>query len=374
MSKSGIAKELLKQVRITRRRRFLRRNWSAGLVLTMAIAAGGIFIYQSVSDRTAYEQGEAAYQAADCSTAVKQFERFIGRDRLIDTNDLVARAKAKRAECQAFQTIVAQQKQSNPAAKLIAAANFVSNYPDSRFVKQVQQQIPTLFEQVQPTEIAQPTVCDRLKVLQQQNLIPQPNRNLPLLYHACGQAYVDAGNYAGAIALYERFLQDYPQHELIPEVKSALAKTMVKEAQALNPGRIAQPSQISGATTGVTLLKIRNDSPRKIRIVLSGDQPRFEEIEPCEECPIYSTPPDSCPEKGIIKEFTVQAGEYEVVVKAADDSSIRPFIGEWKLADSAAYGSCFYITQQPLPRDKDLGRSSSPSPIHSPSGRSQSFY
>lgn len=50
----------------------------------MAIAAGGIFIYQSASDRTAYEQGEAAYQAADCSTAVKQFERFIGRDRLID--------------------------------------------------------------------------------------------------------------------------------------------------------------------------------------------------------------------------------------------------------------------------------------------------
>lgn len=164
MSKSEIAKELLKQVRIARRRRLVRQNWQAGLVLTMAIAAGGIFIYQSASDRTAYEQGEAAYQAADCSTAVKQFERFIGKDRLIDTNDLVARAKAKRAECQAFQTIVARQKESNPATALIAAANFISNYPDSRFVKQVQQQIPTLFEQAKPAAIAQPTVCDRPSV------------------------------------------------------------------------------------------------------------------------------------------------------------------------------------------------------------------
>lgn len=51
MPKSEITNELLEQVRIARRRRFRRLNWKAGLVLTMARAADGIFVYQNASVR-----------------------------------------------------------------------------------------------------------------------------------------------------------------------------------------------------------------------------------------------------------------------------------------------------------------------------------
>ena len=91
---------------------------------------------------------------------------------------------------------------------------------------------------------------------------------------------------------------------------------------------------------------IQNDSPRSMSLVFKGPDVRVERIEPCTDCIEYiGAGPESCPAKGPIGEYVLQPGEYDVVVRAADDSGVTPFRGTWDLAADDEYYSCFYLVK-----------------------------
>jgi outer membrane protein assembly factor BamD (BamD/ComL family)/rRNA maturation protein Nop10 len=323
------------------------RRWIIGLLIAITVGITAVSL-QNILDRRAFNRGESAYKSGNCKAAIAEFDRLVNQWRLFDSDDIVARSQAKLKECQIFQTIVEQKTQGKPVVALTTAIDFLQSYPDSALVENTQQQVKALL-QTKPATIAQPSVCNRLGFIEQQQLIPQRDRYLPPLLQACGQAYAKNGSYAAAIATYERFLKDYPQHSLTLTVKTALAQAIVTSVKQTGAGKIDRPPQVTQTAFGTTQVIIRNDSPDPIQIIFSGPQPRFEEIAACKDCQTYTTPPQTCPEKGIERTYTLQPGKYDIVVKSNRKGNVRPYAGTWTLENGAGYGSCFYIVRQTFP-------------------------
>ncbi|MCA1991092.1 MAG: hypothetical protein LDL41_03460 [Coleofasciculus sp. S288] len=327
-----------------------QRNPLGALNLLAIVAATAIayMAFQYFMIRSNYNKGEQAYETANCEEAIAHFDRVINGQSGADFNDYTARAQAKKAECQAFQDAIGQQKAGKPEAALVAYADFVNRYPGGALVEPIRQQSAALFEQAGLAALAKPTVCEKMDILVKKNLIPQQDTNLPALYHSCGQVYATRENYANAVNMYERFLENYQKHQLASEVKAALAQSMVAEAKAKGAGDILQPGRSGITSDGTTVVEIRNDSPETMRIVFSGPDPRFEELDPCDDCIKYvGKGPESCPNKGPIERYTLKPGQYDVVVKSISDRGIRPFTGNWSLDNGTEYNSCFFIVQQP---------------------------
>lgn len=324
------------------------RGWNlVGLVGAAAVAWVTV---QNFLIRANYDKGEQAYQAANCEAAIANFDRVINTWQLVDFDDYLARAQARKAECQAFQSAVNQQPAETPETTLVAYDDFVSRYPDGPLVQPMREQSTHLFNQVELAKLTQPVVCNRMDSLLKHQLIPQLDTYLPLMYHACGQLYAEGKDYTKAIGIFERFLDDYPEHQLVSEVKLTLAKSMVAEAKAKGAGDILPPGRSGFTNDGSTVVEIRNDSPTKMRLVFSGPEPRFEELEPCEDCEKFvGKGPETCPKKGPIGRYLIKPGEYDVVVKSITDRNVVPFTGTWALGGGTEYNSCFFIVQQPVP-------------------------
>jgi tetratricopeptide (TPR) repeat protein len=298
-------------------------------------------------DSYRYGKGESAYQAIDCENAIAHFDAIINSQRLTDTNDYVARARARKAECERFQSVMAQPIDQAPQTTWITYDDFLKRYPDSALSGAIQEQAVLLVAQNESTELAQLDVCDRLQSLDNNRLIPNRDTNLPVFYQACGHVYVEHERFDQAIALYEKFLAQYPNHEQFNAIETSLASTMVAQADAQGAGKI-EPPPLSGYTTdGSTMVTIRNDSPQTMRIVLSGTDPQFKEIPPCETCQTFRTPPATCPERGPEATFNLSPGQYSVLVRSVSDRSVTPYTGDWAFDRGSTYYSCFYIVQTP---------------------------
>lgn len=323
------------------------RGWH--LVGLLAASAGVYLMGQYYWLRKTYTEGEQAYTAANCQVAIAEFDWVINKgEQFVDFNDYIARARAKKAECQAFQDVVEEQKTATPEAVLVAYEEFVSRYPSGALGQPIRQKTASLFEEAGIEALAQPSACERIDKLVENQLIPEPNQNSPSFYQACGQMYSKGNDYTNAVKMYEGFLENYPQHQLASEVELALAKSMVAEAKAQGAGKIERPGVSGWTVSGTTVVEIRNDSPEDMRIVFSGSEPRFEELERCEDCQKYmGTGPESCPAKGPVGRYTLKPGQYDVVVKSIRDGGVRPFTGTWVLDDGTEYNSCFFIVQQP---------------------------
>ncbi len=318
----------------------------AALVTTTVLA---YLTFQHLLTGANYDKAEQAYEAGNCEAAIADFDRVINRWQLVDFNDYGARAQAKKAECQAFQAAVKQQEAKEFDTALVAYDDFVNHYPNGALVGPVRQQTANLFNQAGLVALAKSNVCQRVDTLFKNNLIPQPDTNLPLLYHSCGQIYAAGKDYPNATNMYQRFLDYYPNHKLASEVKVALAQSTVADAKAKGAGKIMQPGRTGNTTSyGSTEIVIQNDSPEKMQLVFSGPEPRFEEIEPCQDCVKYiGEGPKTCPNKGPIGRYTLKPGQYDVVVKSSSDRGVRPFTGAWTLDNGTEYNSCFFIVQKP---------------------------
>ncbi|NET49013.1 MAG: hypothetical protein F6K09_09870, partial [Merismopedia sp. SIO2A8] len=98
-----------------------------------------------------------------------------------------------------------------------------------------------------------------------------------------------------------------------------------------------------------TVVIIRNDSPEAMRIVLSGTDPQFQDLAPCEDCQSFvESSPTGCPEKGPEARFVLTPGNYNVLVRSIGDRAVTPFTGTWQLGQGSEYYSCFYIVQSPI--------------------------
>ena len=58
---------------------------------------------------------------------------------------------------------------------------------------------------------------------------------------------------------------------------------------------------------------------------------------------------DSLPEQGPTVHYTLQPGEYDVVVESLSEPNTRPWTGHWSLGNGDRYESCFYIMKTYAP-------------------------
>lgn len=320
------------------------RNLKIALFGVITAIAGSWMTHRYLLLRHHFTTAEQAYTTAQCQNAIASYQTVLDRGFPIDLHDWQLQAQVKQGECQDFQQLSAASD-SNP---LLAYNDFISRYPNSALVSFVREQNEMLWQEVDLANLAQTELCDRVDELQNNQLIAQSDTNLPLFYEACGQSYSQAEQHSQAAAIYQRFLDNYSQHEKIEAVKAAWAKSVVLETKATGAGTIERPALSGYTNDGSTVIEIRNDSPEEIRLVFSGPQPRYEEIEPCTDCETFvGQEPEGCPDRGPLQRYVLKPGQYDVVVKSMSGRTVRPFTGTWQLDPNAVYSNCFFIVQQP---------------------------
>jgi tetratricopeptide (TPR) repeat protein len=192
--------------------------------------------------------------------------------------------------------------------------------------------------------LANPAACEDASALESNAAIADRPDFLPSLYYNCGQAYEQLHMYAEAIGMYEAFLRGHAGHPLAEAVKAALARALVEAAEASGAGEIAPPERSGSTGDASAMVIIQNDSPEQLRLVFSGPEAQIEELEACAACERYSlVGPAFCPEKGPIGRYTLQPGDYDVLVETIGGGEVTPFTGKWQLSEGSEYYSCFFI-------------------------------
>ena len=318
-------------------------------VLTLAgllLFWGGSWVLNSIQERS-YYSGIRAYEAGDCQGALTKFEQFVA-DRAPDSNDpkdLVAQAQAKQAECQAYQKATTV---NDPGGQLGDAAVFAQQYGQSGLLSPLREAIAPVAEQTDINTLTTDPTCQRLEAVRNTQLIPPLTDKLPQLYQTCGALFTEAGEQGNAIAVYEQFLDHYPQHSLADPIKQSYAKAVFDEANQQGAGALPTPGRSGATGDGSTVVRIRNNSPEKMRIVLSGPTPRVEELAPCEDCVVHtpSNIPEGCSLQGPEGVYTMQPGGYQAVVKSIG-ATVTPFTGNWALEGGSIYSHCFFMVRDP---------------------------
>ncbi len=319
-----------------------------GCLGLLALACGLIaLVGWQESNRQArlYAAGHAAYTAADCETAIDNYDRLLARDSDGELDSQVERdADFERGVCQAYLAVVALEQDGHAPEALLGYSQFVTDLASTPLAEAARSRAAGLFTQVEAAALVDTQVCQQLDELRAQELMPEPEANLPALFLACGEVYEAQPDYGLALYFYDRFRTEYPDHPLADEVENAYVRTVLAEAQATGAGDLPQPQTVGGTGAGPAVVVIRNDSPEKMSLVFSGPVVRVEELAACAECETFTgTGPDECPEQGPVGEYTLAPGTYDVVVRSISDFSVTPFRGEWEINSGEEYASCFYL-------------------------------
>lgn len=304
----------------------------------------GVPLVAFAFDALTFRQAEQAYADAACDEAIAGYTGLVERWRPFDWQDYEVRSQSRIGECTAYQT-VSPLLESTPTEALVAASLFLDRYPNTGLP--VREAVASQLEGTAPDTLASVELCDAMPSVLNHGLLPAPEQNLPFLQYGCGQTYQAAGRYTEAVTQLQQFLVDYPEHEQTSAVEVALASAMFDEARASNAGELPSPGVSGRTNSGTTQVEIRNDSPEPMRIIFSGAETRFEELPGCEDCGVFTDGiPDACPEQGPVGTYTLQPGQYQVLVRSVGDRSITPFTGEWDLADGYLHSNCFYVVQE----------------------------
>ncbi len=207
------------------------------------------------------------------------------------------------------------------------------------FSKLIDEQLLKIDEKSEPDAWADVEICIALDDLLAAQVVPNAEANLPDLYLACGDMFLQNDRYGEATVLFRRFLSEYPNHERLKEAKDQIAFALLRESEENGGGGIGQP-QFIGTRKVDTAVLIQNDSIYEITMVFSGIENRVETLEPCFEC--RATAETECSTEAAIETYVLPPGTYEVVV-SADSDRIRPFRGTWTLKTGEEYFTCFYV-------------------------------
>jgi hypothetical protein len=322
-----------------------------GLIALVVIAAVVYVVNLRNVGHSNYTKGHQAYQQMDCPSAIIFFDAIINHVNFFTrgTSDVVL-AYQERDECVSFQAGIDKQQSGDFGGASLAyydviVKNQQSDNRNSPLVEAARNRVESVISESEPSALANQGVCDFIDAFLAQDLIPQRDTNLPMLYFACGQFYEESDAFASAIGMYEQFQSGYPNHSLSSEVEAALAHSIVENTKTGGAGVIASPERSGTTNDGSTIVIIKNDSPERLRIVFTGPENRIEELGACFSCPIYYTgyTPQACPETTPIGSYTLKPGQYEVVVESISDSGTTPWTGDWTLETSGEYSKCFFI-------------------------------
>ena len=316
-----------------------------GLVLLCGLLSCGAIGYMGVQAKGKFEEAVATMSGGDCATAVAAFTEVIDNP-FATEEDIKIPANDHLQTCNQFTQLVEQENGGDVGGAILGYDEMVTQWSSSPLLPSIENQAKTALAK-EPSQIANPTTCDQLDGFIKRGWIVDLD-NLPGLYQACGQAYTAVKDYTSAVAIYQRFITDYPNHPAYNQVETALAKAAVSEARAAGAGEIAPPSSTGeGSGSGPAVVIIQNDSREQISLVFSGPEASFETLEVCDECEDYvGDGPEFCPELGPIGTYELPAGTYEVVVKSISDDGVIPFTGTWELAAGEEYYSCFFLVTE----------------------------
>jgi hypothetical protein len=287
-----------------------------------------------------FESGLAAYEKGDCDRAIPEINTYLENRSADSTDEKDVKARIIQAECKLFGDILTSQQTGAVDSALVFGAEFAKQYPNSPLMSKIRD----MFAQQPVTALASLSSCKKFEAITQ-SLIPQGN--VPSFYQACGKVFENAQNYTGAVSLYETFFDRFPKHALTSAMLKSYSQVLYAKAKSEGAGNIPPPSASQSTGDGSTVIEIRNDSPERMRIVFGGPTPRIEELPACSTCETYSIiPPVMCPERGPIGRYTVEPGDYKVVVKSVGGGQVRPFIGNWSMARNTVYSHCFYVVRQ----------------------------
>lgn len=296
-----------------------------------------------------WNTGVAAYREGQCLDAIEDLERVVDFDGVglverFDSTFNTDRAPVMIDECEAFQSAVAPAEGEAFGRSTAYLMEFQEDFPNSELNKIARERIADWYEEAGIEDFADDDFCQGLQEgvgIEQLELLES---DIPALTFQCGKNYVAEGDYENGLVFLARFREDYPDHELIPEVEQTLAEAEIAFAEALGAPEISQPSAVGTAPDGRVIWSVRNDSPNRIQIILTGEETLIEEIEVCDECVEYEIVPKSCPEIGPVREIELPPGDYQVVVKAIGDDSVTPYRGSFAFEGGTAYDECFYIS------------------------------
>ncbi len=376
----------------------------AGLLLLALIQSGMAYF----NNQKLFEEAHASYMIGDCSSASKGYTQITSKFSLFDFGKLRQKADTESDECYQFTSAVKEGIDSlyefkvdhpeNSLSEFVSremtrilkdldkANNLVpaleggvcqnerfyadeglldeSNTPlfeylCSKYMIEIGEADPAIdflssifskypdspqADQIKDAFARDTTYCGMANELDQLSLFKQDPNELTNLYLNCGENYVDAEEFTLAADLYQSFIEKYPDHPRVEEIKFLLPDLLIKAAKTGSTGTIERPDASGWAPAGVSRVVIQNDSPHTLRLVFSGPDARIEELPACDECSDYTgIGPMYCPEKGPIGSYDLTPGTFEVMVEALDDSGIDPFTGTWELEDSKEFYSCFFV-------------------------------
>jgi tetratricopeptide (TPR) repeat protein len=315
------------------------------VIVLGCIGIGAFAFYENWQQEQNYQAGHQAYLQADCAGAADPLRKAADGEPGTRNSDVARKAEAELQECEALLAADALAEQNKPADAVLAYSELVTTYASSPLKNAALTKGQNLMTQGESDALATAALCESVDNLAEQQFIAQPDEALPPLLYACGQAYEDDGAFSEAVAAYDRFRRDYPDHELAEDVQQAFVRATIAEAEAVGAGALPAPQVIgSGAGGGQVMVVIQNDSPESLSMVFSGPEIRVEELEACADCEKFvGDGPSACPEKGPVGRYELPPGTYDVVVKASSGRDVTPFRGSWALEDGQEYSSCFYL-------------------------------
>lgn len=320
-----------------------------GIVLLMVLCiVAGVGLLEFIR-LDSWNNGIAAYSNGECLTAIEQFERVeelpgVGLAERFNENFNPERAPVLIEQCEAFQNAVAPAQGDGFGRATAYLMDFYGEYPDSALNTIARERISDWYEEAGTEAFANNDFCQALQAGDGMEQLSAITSDLPALTYQCGLNYVAEEDYENGLVFLTRFRQQYPDDVLIPQVEETLAEAEVAYAEALGAPEISQPSAVGTAPAGRVIWSVRNDSPQRIQIILTGEETVIEEIEVCDECGEFERDPKSCPEVGPIREIELPAGNYQVVVKAIEDEDVTPYRGSFSFEGGTAYEECFFIT------------------------------
>jgi hypothetical protein len=317
------------------------------LAVVLCVVAGvGILEFMRFDS---WNTGLAAYRDGQCLDAIEDLERVVDFDGVglverFDSTFDTARAPELIAECEAFQSAVAPAEGDAFGRSTAYLMEFQEDFPNSDLNKIARERIGDWYEDAGLEEFADEDFCQAFQEGMGIEQLEMLEADLPEITFQCGKNYVADGDYENGLVFLARFREEYPDHELIPDVEQVLAEAEVAYAEALGAPEISQPSAVGTAPEGRVLWSVQNDSPNRIQIILTGEETLIEEIEVCDDCVEYELAPKSCPEIGPVRDIELPPGDYQVVVKAIGDDSVTPYRGSFAFEGGTAYDECFYIS------------------------------
>lgn len=201
------------------RRGYIAFGILLGLLIMVAVAYNAIRFF---IDQNNYNKGHQAYLQTDCTVAIRHFDSVINAWQLVDIGGFPGMSAREKAECIPFQAAVNQHQAGDFSGALIAYKNFIKEYNNSVLTEPARSRGASLFVQAKPSELADELSCSSVDSLREENLIPQPDVNLPPFYLSCGQFYDSANNQQDSFEMYKKLLTEYPNALLAEQAEASL--------------------------------------------------------------------------------------------------------------------------------------------------------